>query len=493
MISIIIQERMNLRRSTFSAVRWTALAAITGAALRIGQVAILARLLTPTDYGLMAMVGVVLGFAGLFSDLGVNSAYIHRQQVTQEQRSSLFWFNIVVSAGLTGLVIALSPVFAWFFGDERLKPLIMIAASTCIISALGQQVRVAAEKKLDFQRIVLLEVVAAILGFFSAVLAAVSEWGVYSLILGGVVSTSVFTLLAWSYVSRGWRPDMRLQMGDIRPFLGFGAATVFDGIVNHINLTIDLFLGGRLLTSSQLGFYSVPRNLVLQLQFIINPIITRVGFPLIAQVQSNPTAVRNIYLKTVNMTSSTNAPIYMILAVFSSDFITLLLGPGWNDSASLLRILAIWGFVRSTGNPVGSLVLGMGRPRLALQWNIALLFAIPPVLWIGSQNGPSGLAWGLFLLASILFIPSWLILVHPLCHAKLSEYTIAALRPLLLASLSVVPAYMLVSNIDRPIIRLIAGIVVSMTVYFALSYRVNRDWFVAIIELLKRQHHPRAV
>jgi O-antigen/teichoic acid export membrane protein len=481
---------MNLRLSTFSAVRWTAIGAITGAVLRVGQIAILARLLAPADYGLMAMVGVVLGFAGLFSDLGVNSAYVHRQQVTQEQRSSLFWFNVAVSAGLTGLVIALSPVFAWFFGDERLRPLIMIAASTCIINALGQQVRVAAEKELDFQRVVLLEVVAAILGFFSAVLAAISGWGVYSLILGGVVSASTSTLLAWSYVSRGWRPTMRLRIEDLRPFLGFGAATVVNGIVNHINLTIDLFLGGRLLSSAQLGYYSVPRNLVLQLQFIINPIITRVGFPLIAQVQSDPTAVRNIYLKTVNMTSSTNAPIYIFLAIFSSDVVTLLLGPGWSDSASLLRVLAIWGFVRSTGNPVGSLLLGMGRPRLALQWNTALLLVIPPVLWIGSQYGPNGLAWGLLLLAIVLFVPSWLILVRPLCHANLSDYSVAALRPLLLASLSVVPAYILVGNIELPVVRLIAGVVVATMAYFAISYRANRDWFIAIMELLKRRRYP---
>ena len=466
------------------------MAAVAGAALRVGQVAILARLLAPADYGLMAMVGVVLGFAGLFSDLGVNSAYVHRQQVTQEQRSSLFWFNVGVSAGVTGLLIALSPLLAWFFGDERLKPMIIFAASTCIIGALGQQVRVAAEKNLDFQRVVLLEIFAAILGFFSAVLAAVSGWGAYSLILGTVVSALAFAILAWGYISNGWKPDMRLQMKDVRPFLEFGAAAVINGIVNHINFTIDLLLGGRLLSSSQLGFYSVPRNLVIQLQFIVNPIITRVGFPLIAQVQSDPAKVRSIYLKTVNMTSSTNAPLYLFLAIFSADVVTILLGSGWSDSASLLRILAIWGFLRSTGNPVGSLLLGMGRPRLALQWNVGLLFAIPPALWIGSQYGPNGLAWGLLLLSVALFVPGWLILVNPLCHAKLGEYSIAALRPFLLALLSVIPAYLLVQNIDLPAIRIGIGVVVSMTAYFLLSYKANREWFLAIADLLQRRRDP---
>jgi len=435
----------------------------------------------------MAMVGVVLSFAGLLSDLGVNSAYVQRQQVTQEQRSSLFWLNVAMSTGLTFFLIALSPWVAWFFGDDRLRPLIMIAASMCVIDALGQQLRMAAEKELEFRPVVVVEVAAAVLGFASAVLAAVSGWGVYSLIVGGIVSTSASTLLMWIYVSKGWRPAWHLHMEDVRPFLGFGAAIVANGMVNQINLTIDLFLGGRLLSASQLGSYSVPRNLVLQLQFVVNPIITRVGFPLIAQVQSNAAAVKTVYLKTVNMTSSVNAPLYMGLAVFAPETVAILLGPGWGDSAALLRILAIWGFVRSTGNPIGSLLLGMGRPRLALQWNASLLFVVPPVLWIASQYGPDGLALGLLTLATVLFIPGWFILVRPLCHAGLVEYSIAALRPFFLALLSIVPAYLVATRIDAPIFRLAIAVAIYTPLYLAISYKANRDWFVAMMELLRRK------
>ena len=153
---------MSLRRKTFSAVRWTTVSSVSIASLRIASIAVLARILVPEDYGLMAMVGAVLGVAGLFADLGANSAFIQRKEVTQEQRSSLFWLNVTMSAGLAGLVVVLSPLFARFFGDPRLAPLMMLSSTTFVLVALGQQVKMSAEKKLDFKVIVILEISAVL-------------------------------------------------------------------------------------------------------------------------------------------------------------------------------------------------------------------------------------------------------------------------------------------------------------------------------------------
>jgi lipopolysaccharide exporter len=484
---------VHLKNRTFSAVRWTTTSAVARAALQIVQVAVLARLLTPGDYGLMAMVGVVLSFAALFSDLGVNSAFVQRQNVSLEQRASLFWFNVAMGFGISLLVVAASPLVAWIFGDERLTPLMMLSASTFVIGALGQQVRMAAEKDLDFRAIVPLEISVAILGFVVAVLLAILGWGVYSLVFGGIASATFGTALAWKYLSRGWRPMWRLRMTDVRPFLGFGGAMVANNIVGQINMTIDLFLGGRLLGAAQLGLYSVPRNLVLQLQFMVNPIITRVGFPLIAQVQHDLARVRSIYLKTMNMTASTNAPLYVGIAVFAPELVAVLLGDRWHGSISLLRILAIWGFFRSTGNPVGSLLYGMGRADLVLKWNTTLLFIIPPMIWLGSQYGPAGLAWALLGLSIILYIPNWLFLVRPVCHAGFYEYSVATLRPFLLGLISMAPAYFVSMQFDGVVIRLVVAVIISASAYLGISYRYNPDWVIAMTQLLGHRLQSKEV
>jgi O-antigen/teichoic acid export membrane protein len=454
--------------------------------LQLAQVAVLARLLAPQDYGLMAMVGVVLGFAGLFADMGINSAFVQRQNVSEDERSSLFWLNVGLSAALSMLVVVLSPVLAGWFGDTRLTPLLMLAASTFVIAALGQQVRMNAEKALNFRPVVLLEVAAALLGFGTAVGAALAGWGVYALIAGGLVSTIGGTVLAWLFLADGWRPLWRFRLADVRSYMGFGGALVANNLVNEVNRNIDLMLGGRLLGATALGLFSMPRNIVFQIQGMVNPIITRVGFPLIAQVQADISRVRAIYLKTLNMTASTNAPIYIGIAFFAPEVVRVVLGPKWLVAADLLRLLTVWGLLRSTGNPVGSLLLGMGRADLSLKWNLGLLFVVPPALWGGSQYGTVGLAWALLGVAAALFIPGWYVLVRPLCKAGLIEYTVAALRPMVLATVAIAPAYFLAQSFSDPATRLLLGAVVAAPLYFWLSYLMNREWVTAMMHLAGR-------
>ena len=475
---------MRLKERAFSSVRWTTAAAVARAGLQVVQVAVLARLLAPEDFGHMTMVGVILSFGGVFADLGLNSAYLQRAEVSPEQRSSLFWLNLLLSVSLMGLVMALSPLLASFFGDERLIPLLMLASTTFVIAALGQQVRVSAEKALAFRAVMLVEMVASLAGFVVAVAGALAGFGVYALVLGGILSTAVGTGLAWRVLAAGWRPMRRFSLVDVKPFLGFGGALVGDAIANQIHYSMDLFLGGRLLAATQLGLYSLPRDVVLRLQFMVNPIVTRVGFPLIAQVQADIPRVRAIYLRTLNMTASTNAPLYVGLTFFAPELVRLLFGAQWAGSVDLLRILALWGLLRSTGNPVGSLLLGMGRADLSLKWNLWLLILIPPVLWICASFGPQGLAWGLLGLQIFLYVPAWRILVYPLCGAGLAEYSDAALRPFVLAALAITPAYMAAALFEGSLARILVGTGIGAALYGLLSYRYNLGWMEAMKKLI---------
>ena len=460
------------------------MAAVARATLQLAQVAVLARLLAPEDYGLMAMVYVVTGFAAIFSDLGVNSAFVQRQSVTQEQRSSLFWLNVSVSASLTLVLIASSPLLSRFFGDERLVPVLRIAATTFVIAALGLQVRMAAEKALHFRPVVVVEVSAAILGFATAIICAMAGLGVYALVFGALMTASAQTALFWLLLAQEWRPMLRLQAEDVRPFLGFGGALVANNIVNYVNGTVDLLLGGRLLSAAALGMYSLPRNLVLQLQFMINPIITRVGFPLIAQVQADIPRVRSIYLQTLNMTASTNAPLYVGIAFFAPEIVAIMFGDKWAATTDVLRILALWGFVRSTANPVGSLLLGMGRADLSLKWNLGLLCFMPPALWLASRFGTIGLAWALLAVQGVLFVPGWFFLIRPLCEARLVEYLRVTVAPFLLACGAIYPAYWLSGFIENTVLRLGLAVAVAIPLYFSASWLMNRAWIEVMRSLL---------
>lgn len=480
-----------MKAQAFSAIRWTTASTALIAIVQIIQVAILARILGPAEYGLMAMASVVLGLAELFAEMGLNSAFMQRQNVTDEQRSSLFWANLTSSVCVAVVVVATSSLIAdHVFNDPTVALVLCASAPIFMIVALGAQVRVSAEKALNFRPLAFIDIGCALVGFVMAVALALLDWGVYALVASALIAATVRTALSWKFLSKGWAPTSRLRFAEVQPFLKFGGALVSNNLVNQVNASLDLLLGGSLLGAGQLGLYSIPRNFVLQIQFAINPIVTRVGFPLIARMQGDISRVRSIYLQSIAMTTATNAPIYVALAIFAPEIISILLGAKWDGAVDLLRVLALWGGVRSIGNPVGSLLLGMGRADLSLKWNVIVLFFVFPLLWFGSQFGALGLSVSLLVLVIGMYLPMWFFLVKPLCNAHLAEYSLAALRPFVISAIAIGPTYWLRWVIEDDYALLLSAFLMGSTAYMFLSYLLNKSWYDSLLQLLRGSNSP---
>lgn len=472
---------MTLANRTYSAARWTTASTVTRALLQLLQIAVLARFLSPADYGLMAMVTVVLSYAALFSDMGLSTAFVQRQQISHDERSSLYWLSVAVGAVLMLLVMAISPLASLFFKEPQLVPLMLLVATNFLVIALGQQLRMDAEKNLNFRPVALIEMFAGLVGFVVAVLTAWLHWGVYALVVAAMTSAWLTMILSWLVLPQGWRPAWRLRWGEVRWFVHFGGTMVLNNVINHTNATIDLVLGGRMLGASQLGIYSVPRNLLLQVQGMVNPIFTRVGFPLIASIQHDKERVKQVYLKTMKMTASVNAPIYVAIAIFAPEIVWLLLGRNWTDAAPLMRVLALWGLLRSFGNPAGSLLFGLGHVKLATKWNAGLLLIVPPVVWFGSQWGAVGIAWAMAGLMAVLFVPGWAILIKPTCGADFWEYCESIIAPIFGSLVAGCFSYLAVSNVENIELRFSIGLILGGVVYLIMCWVTNKE-LIAIIK-----------
>lgn len=471
---------MSLRGRLLPAAGWTAVSAFTRAGLHLLQVAVLARFLDSEDFGLMAMTGIMLGLGHLFSDFGLGSAYIQRQSVSERERSSLYWLNLVGGVGLAALLSLCSPLLARFFNEPQLVPLICLSSLVFPIQACGQQLRMHAEKRLAFGRIGRIEVLAAFLGMAAGVLAAWDGWGVYALVLSTMIVALAETLLAWLLLADGWRPQRHFDMQAVRPFLNFGIGLVGSNLMSHLTLTIDIFIGGHFFPAAQLGLYSVPRNLLLQAYFVTNPIVTRVGFPLMSRMQNSAGDVRMLYLAAVGASLAMNAPIYVACVFFAEEIVAILLGPAWGGAVQYMQILALWGLMRSIGNPVGSLLASQGRTGLAFRWNCLLLFGTVPILMLGASFSLSGLAWAMLSCMCLLWLPVWHFLIRPACGLDLGTYAVACVRPILFASLAVAAGYAVSRDVTEPIQRLLLGMLVTIPVYGALTWKFNRQWWLAL-------------
>lgn len=475
---------MTMRRQTFSGVRWTTFSSFGRAFLQVAQISILARLLTPSDFGLIALVTSFMAFLQIFADAGISNAIIHNQNISQEQLSSLYWLNVGVSVLLALMLVMCAPLVASWYQHPQMKLLLVVAGGTLVVGALAQQIRVVAQKNLRFAPLSKIELTSACVGFIVAVLAALYRLGVYSIAIGNFTAAILSTVLIWWFLADGWRPLFRIHLTEIRHFLNFGAYMIGNNLANTFNSQLDIILGGKLLGSQSIGLYSVPRDLNLRIAGIINPVVTNVGLPVMARAQNDKLLLKQIYLKTMRMTASVNFPIYIAIALFAPEIVFLFLGRRWEAAIPLLRIFAIWALFRSTTNPVGSLLFSCGRADISFKWNMALLFILPPFLWLGSQQGITGIAMSMALLMILLFWPNWYFQVRPLCKVKFVEYLIECLIPLILALVAGVVALFVSKFVVVGIVRLLLGLFVGVFLYAVLCWRFNKAWFSLISELV---------
>lgn len=460
---------MSLKGKMITGVKWTSASSIITAVLQLLQVAILARYLAPSDFGVMAIVTVVIGFSSLFMDMGISSAIIHKQNITKGQLSSLYILNIFIGILLSILVTLLAPSISSFYNEDILTELITLISVTFILSSIGNQYRVLYQKELLFNILAKVEVFSAFIGFFIAVYYAMQGSGVYALIYATIVKVTVTNVLFLIIGIKKHKPRLYFNYADIKEFIGFGMFQMGERSINYFNSEFDTILIGKLLGAESLGIYSIAKTLVMRPAQIINPIITKVTFPIMARVQNDDIRLKNIYLKTVNFLCSINSPIYIAIAMLAEPLVVLLFGDKWMQSVVLVQILSIYYIFRSCLNPIGALQLAKGRADLGFYWNLLLFIFYPVTIYIGSIFDIKGVACALLFLTITFSIPSWYFMVNPLCGAKFREYFHTLLQPIYIALFSAFFGFAIKFNIDSESLSTIVFLIVSFFVWVLLN------------------------
>lgn len=435
----------------------------------------------------MAVASAIYAVVGMFIDLGISNALIHFPKPSQSALSTLYWVNVAVALLLALLLIAIAWPIAELYDQPKLSPVIISMSLALPLSAFGQQFRVIAEKELQFSKLAVIESLAAVCGLLSALFVAVMNGGVYALVSAIISSALISSSLAWLLLSRGQTPSFAFNYSEARPFLRYGAYRVGDSAFNILNGQADLLIGSAVSNSAAMGVYSVPRDLALRTaNSVINPVVTRVGTSIMSRLQTDPVALKAVYLQTLKMTASINFPIYIAVAFWAGEVVDVLLGPRWGEAAFYLQLFALWGLIRSVGNPVGSLLYATGHVRRAFWWNLALLLTLPLILWVGaSYGGTRGLAWAMAAIQAIIFVPLWAVLVRPVCGATLYEYASQVVPPFCAASLAAITTYIATMSINNDWLQLFVSAAIMASAYIAISLALNRAWCDAMIELLK--------
>lgn len=403
-------ERRSLRGSAVRGVKLTSVSMVATTVIGLVQLAILTRLLSRADFGLMAMIATVVGFAQVYADMGFSNAIIYRQDADRDQLSSLYWTNILVSVALGAVLVAVAPLVAAFFHEPSLVWPLRLISLSFVITPLGQQFQVLLQRDLEFGILARRDIAAALAGLIVATATAAAGYGVYALVWGQLTQASVRALTTTAVGWSRWRPRLHLRWADLRGFLSFGLYQVGERSIYYWAANIDYLLIGRYLGPTQLGVYAIAYNLVVLPLTKLNPVLTKVAFPVFARKQDDPPAQRRGFGELIELVAFVTFPLLIGLGVTAPVAVPAIFGAAWQPAAVLVQIMVVMGLLKCLSNPLGSILLAKGRADVGFWLNVASTAVTVVALWLVVDYGTSAVAWGHTLVnIAFFFVELWLI------------------------------------------------------------------------------------
>ena len=378
--------------------------------LQVALTVILARLLTPSDFGLVAMVAPVVAFASLFQEFGLQQAVIQSRDISQDQQTRLFWLNIALSTAVAATLAAASPLITVFYGDERVKLLTICWTLPLLMGALGAQHQALLSRHARFVTIASIEAVAVSVGFVAAVAAAWIWQSYWALWVSTVATAAVVTLGAWC--TSGWRPGAPWTRASVGPLLHFGANLTGFSFANFFARNLDNVIIARVAGTAALGYYDRAYKLLLFPLQNINQPVTRVMVPLLSRLQSDPARFRRAYIMAAGMVSLVSVPGVAVATACSEDLVRLLLGEAWLPAAGIFSWLGIAGLTQPIHNSTGWIFIAQGKTRQMFLWGLYASSMTVLSFVVGIQWGAIGLAAGYALSGWVLRLPVLYIVLH---------------------------------------------------------------------------------
>ena len=359
--------------------------------LRLGSIIVLARLLVPEHFGLIAMVTAFTSIAERFKDLGLSIATVQRSTITRAQVSTLFWVNAGVGLGITLLVAALAWPVARFYADDRLFLIMVAIASSFFWSGLAVQHQALLRRRMQYGRIALVQIASSTASVAVAVALALADFGYWALV-AREVSRGLF-LAVGSWICMPWKPGPPRRGTNVRSMLSFGGDVTAFNLIAFLSASFDQIIIGKLFGAAPLGLYRQGINLVLApMTQVVYP-VNSVAESALSRLQHDPDRYRRYYVRILAALSMVTMPLTAFLAVFAEEVVHVALGPSWLAAAEFFRILALAAFMRAPMATVGSVIISQGLSRRYLWWGLTGASSLVLALLLGSRWGAVGVAY----------------------------------------------------------------------------------------------------
>ena len=380
---------MNIERQALSGLKWTAVAKLSSQVVSWVSTLLVMRLLVPDDYGLMAMVTVVLSVLSNVAELGIGASVVQSRELTREDLAKISGLITLVSLGVFAALCLAAPLISDAYDMPRLTALLWAAGTQLLIASIATLPQALAQREFEFKRLAAVELAWALATALSTFALAWYGAGVWSLVLGSLIGAVVRTVML---IAGGGFVLPSFRLAGVRRFLAVGGAVMFGRLSWQLVYQSDVLIGARRLGSVDIGAYSVALQLAtLPMQRIMG-VINQVVLPAVARLQDERERLRRGLLDGCRILTALSVPILWGLSATSPEIVAVALGPKWSSAVLPLQLVSLVVPLRMVSAAFATANLGIGRAGLDFRNNIVMAIVLPACFFVGTYWGVNGLA-----------------------------------------------------------------------------------------------------
>lgn len=390
-----------LKAAAISGTLWSGIDALARQGLQLLVSIVLARLLSPEEFGTIGLLALFIGVARVFIDAGFASALIQRQEVNEVDLSSVFFFNICVSLLFAICLCLCASWIAGFYRMPILMPLTWMLAANLVVGSFGSVQGMLLTKSLNFRRHCTISLAAQTFSGSLAVILAWKGFGVWSLAVQSIMATLATTLLLWQ--SSTWRPKWLFSLSAIRSLFRFGSFLLLSALLETLFSRLNSLVIGRLYSATTLGYYSRADSTCLIPANLISGVLSRVAFPIFANAKDDPSLLRSGLRKAITLSMLVNVPTMLGLTAVAQALVLVLFGEKWLPCVPYLQILSLGALLWPLHVLNLNVLTALGHSRLFFRLEvIKKVFGIS-VVGVTALLGVEAIAWGMVLVGVVCF------------------------------------------------------------------------------------------
>lgn len=376
----------------------------------------LARMLTPDDYGCIGMLAIFLVISNAFVYGGFSSALIQKKEPTATDYSTVFYWNLIVSAFFYTLLFFTAPLISDFYNLPLLCDVLRVQGIILFVNAFNIIQITQLKKQLNFKKLAQINIYTSVLSVCVAVLLACLECGVWTLVIQQLCAGILTSLFLW--VKSEWRPNWTFSEQSFKELFSYGGYLLLSELMNNTVDNIQGLIIGRMFPAATMGYYSQAKKLEEIPTTSISQMVQQVTFPVYAKIQDDKTKLHNAVKKSLLAMNFVNIPLMALLWVVAEPLIVLLFSDKWLPSVPYFQILCVAGLVNCMQSVNYQVVSAVGRSKDIFKWNIVKRAVGIILIVAGSYFGVEGILWGM--VAGFWFT----YIVNALVATKTTDYTL---------------------------------------------------------------------